>query len=311
MPLGIGAGGLMGIALEAVAGTYVAPTKYVPFLNETLTFNEDTQFRRPIRESADVIGAVAGNEHAEGDIDMEALEDCLIYFLYASRTEIIKSGSAPNFTYTVTGTNAAVPSETLSITIKRSDQIFGYTGVTVGSFKFGISNGLLTFGVSLVARQEATQSSPTATWPSTVPFGAGQYSIEVPTATPVTDTDTFEWTVEDNAQPNFRLKSTGRGADFVSFGERDVTWTMNRDFLTRADYDLFKAVTSQSITLTASKGANNSISLVTPVSFKETYEVGLSGQGDLNRANIGYRATIDGSGDAYSIIVKTQEDITP
>jgi len=311
MPLGIGASGLMGIALETVSGTYIAPTKFVPFLSESLHQVEDTQFRRPIRQSAAVIGAVAGNEHAEGDIDMEALEDCLIYFLYCSRTAVVKSGSTPNFTYTLTGnaTNLAIPTKTMSITIVRSDQVFGYTGVTVGSYKFSINNGILNFGVSLIARNEATQSTPVATWPTTVPFGMGQYSIEIPTATPVLDTDTFEWTCEDNAEAKFRLKSTGRGADFVNFGERDVTWTMSRDFLTRADYDLFKSVTAQSITLTASKGANNSVSLLMPVSYKETYEVGLSGQGDLNQASIGYRAVIDGAGKDYQIVVKTQEDI--
>lgn len=309
MPLGIGAGGLMGFALEVTPGTYVAPTKYMPFTSENLHMVEDTQFRRPIRESADAIGAVAGNEHPEGDIEAEALEDCLLYLMYASRTNIVKSGSTPNFTYTITPTAVAVPVKTMSITIKRSDQIFGYTGCVVSSFKFGINNGLLTYGASIIARNEASQSSPTATWPATVPFGAGTYSIEIPTATPVTDTDTFEWTCEDNAEAQFRLKSTGRGADFVNFGERDVTWTMNRDFLTRADYDLFKAVTSQSITISATKGVNNSITILTPVSLKETYEVGLSGQGDLNRANIGYRAVIDGTGKSYQIVIKTQEDI--
>jgi hypothetical protein len=309
--LGIGAGGIMGVAIEATSGTYAAPTKYIPFLNETLTQTEDTQFRRPIRQSADAIGAVAGNEHAEGDIEMEALEDCLIYFLYAARTTIIKSGSTPNFTYTGVGNSAATPSETLSITIVRAGEVFAYTGVTVGSFKFTINNGILNFGCSVVARNEATQSAPTPTWPTTVPFGMGQYIIEVPTGSTVTDTDTFEWTVEDNAEPQFRLKNTGRGADYVKFGERDVTWTMARDFLSRADYDLFKSVTSQSITLTATKGANNSIALLTPVSFKESYEVGLSGQGDLVRANIGYRGVIDGTGKAYQFVVKTQEDITP
>lgn len=310
MGLEIGANGLMGVAFEVTPGTYVAPTKFIPFNSESLHFVEETQWRRPIRQNADVIGAVAGNEHGEGDIDMEGLEDCIMYFLYASRLTIVKTGTTPNFTYTCTPNANALPTRTLSITIVRSGQVFGYTGCTVGSFKFGINNGMLTFGASIITRSEATQSSPTATWPSTVPFGAGQYSIEVPTGTPVTDTDTFEWTVEDNAQPNFRLKSTGRGADFVNFGERDVTWTMNRDFLTRADYDLFKAVTSQSITLTATKGVNNSIVLLTPVSFKDTYEVGLSGQGDLNRANVAYRATIDGTGKSFQITVKTQEDIT-
>lgn len=309
MPLGTGAGGLLGIALEATSGTYLAPTKFVPINSESLHNVEATQRRRPIRESADIIGAVAGDEHTEGEIEMEALEDCIVHFLHAARVTVVKGGTLPNFTYTFTPSSIAVPARTLSITVVRSGQVFGYTGCIVGSFTFGITNGMLTFSVSIVGRDEAAQAAPTATWPSSVPFGAGTYSIEVPTGTPVVDTDTFEWMRNDNPEPQFRLKDTGRGAQFAKFGEGETTLTLGRDFLTRADYDLFKSVTAESITLSATKGVNNSITLLTPVTFKDTYEVGLSGQGDLLRANVAYFATIDAAGKSYQIDIATQEDI--
>lgn len=291
-------------------GTYRAPTKFIPFTSESLQMMEATVFRRPIRQSADVIGAVAGNEHVEGDVEQEALEDCVVYWLLAGRLTCVKSGSAPNYTYTFTPNDDAVASRTLSVTIIRSEQVFGYTGVTMSSYRFGINEGLLTFGTSITARNEATQSTPSPiTWPTTAPFGAGMYSIEIPTGTEVNDTDTFEWTSEDNAEPQFRLKNTGRGSDFTKYGERDLTISMERDFLTRADYDTYKAITSQSITITASKGANNSIELETPVTVKESYGTNLSGQGDLVRGSITYRGMIDGSGNAATIVIKTQEDI--
>lgn len=290
-------------------GVYVAPTKFIPFNDESLEMMEETVFRRPIRQNAAVIGAVAGNEHPEGDLSMEALEDCILYFLLAARTTVTKTGTTPNFTYAFVGNANAVATRTLSITIIRSDQVFGYTGCTTGSFKFGIENGMLTFACSIKGRSEATQTPPVASWPSTAPFGAGMYDIQIPTGVSVTDTDTFEWGIEDNADNQFRLKNTGRGSDFVKFGERDATITMGRDFLTRADYDLFKAVTAQSITLIASKGVNNSITLVTPVTVKESYAVGLNGQGDLVRGNIAYRGMIDGSGNDYNLTVKTQENV--
>ncbi len=291
-------------------GTYREPTKFIPITSESLQMMEDTQFRRPIRQSADVIGAVAGNEHVEGDISMEALEDCILYFLLASRTTVERTGSSPNFVYTFEPAAFAVAQYTLSITVIRSDEVFGYTGCTTGRFTFGINNGMLTFTVGIIGRDEEEQDEPSSTWPTTVPFGAGQYAIEIPTGSAVTDTDTFEWSVEDNAEAQFRLKDSGRGAEFVRFGERDVTCTMARDFLTRADYDLFKSVTSQSMTLEATKGTDNSISMLTPVTFKESYEVGLSGQGDLVRANISYRGTINSSGIAYQLVIASQEDIS-
>jgi hypothetical protein len=307
--VGAPAGALPTFNTANTPGTYVAPTKFFPFINESIKFVQETVFRRPIRKSADIIGAVSGNVHTEGDIEMECLEDVLIYFLYASRHTIVKSGGSPNFTYTVTPLPNALPVRTLSITIERNGQVFGYTGCVVGQFKFSITDGLLMLTLSIIGQDEASQSLPTPTFSTVVPYGAGQYIVEIPTATAVFDTDTFEWQCNDNATPEYRLKNTGRGAQFVHFGERELTLSVERDFLDRTDYDAFKALTGQSITVTATKGANNSIALLTPVSIKDTYEVGLGGQGELIRAQIAYRFPIDGTGKSFQIVVKTQESV--
>jgi len=292
-------------------GTYVAPTKFFPFNSESIKITEDTVWRRPIRQSADIIGAVAGNFHPEGELALESLEDVVLWFLWASRTSIVRTGANPNWIYTITPTSAAVPNKTLSLTIVRNGVVFGYTGICLSSFTFGIDNGLLTFGTNVIGRDEAVQSLPVATWPTTTPFGAGMYTIEVPTGSTVLDTDTFEFSVEDNAEAQFRLKSTGRGAEFIKYGERNSTMSMERDFEARTDYDLFKSITSQSITLTATKTANNLIALLAPVAIKDTYEVGLGGQGDLVRASIAYQNIIDGTGKSWQITIKTQETILP
>ena len=62
MGYGIGAGGILGFAHEVTPGTYVAPAFYWPFLSESVKFQQDTVWRRPIRQSADIIGAVAGKD---------------------------------------------------------------------------------------------------------------------------------------------------------------------------------------------------------------------------------------------------------
>jgi hypothetical protein len=307
--LGIGGGGQIGVALEVTPGTYLAPVKFVPFNSESLQYMQDTVWRRPIRKAVGVVGGVAGNAHVEGDVEIEAIEDVIAHFMYASRMDVIKSG-ATNYTYTGTPSSVAIPAKTLSVTVERvTGVVFGYVGCVVSSFRFTVADGLLMYSASLIGRDEASQAAPSPTWPTSVPFGAGQYSIEIPTASAVTDTDTFEFTVEDNATPAYRLKSTGRGAEFVYYGERNCTLTVERDFTSRADYDAFKALTSQSVTITASKGANNSISIVMPVAIKNTYEVTVPGQGDLVRARIEYQNAINASGAEYSLVVKTQEDI--
>ena len=305
------AGALPTANTAATPGVYAVPTKFFPFMSESLASVQETIFRRPIRQNADVIGAVPGNFHVEGDIDIEALEDVIVYFIYSSRTLFAKTGTSPNFTYTITPTSAGIPNKTLSLTMVRNGIVFGFTGMVTSSFVFSIEEGLLKLSISLLGRDEAVASLPTATWPTTTPFGAGQYSVEIPTATPVTDTDSFEFSVEDNAEAQFRLKTPGRGAQFIKYGERTSTLSLERDFDSRADFDAFKAITAQSITLTATKGANNSISMLAPVAIKDTYEIANSGQGDLVRASISYQNVIDGTGKSWQIVVKTQEDFFP
>lgn len=290
-------------------GVYTAPTKYIPFMSESLTSVQSTIWRRPIRQSADVIGAVPGNFNAEGEISIEGMEDCAVYFLAASRVNVVKTNTGPNYTYTYTPNANAVPTRTLSITTVRNGIVFGFTGVVVSSTTWTQNDGILMQNMKLIGRDEAVQALPTATWPTTVPFGAGQYSIEIPTGSAVLDTDTFEFTIEDNAEAQFRLKSTSRGAQFIKYGERNVTLSLERDFQDRTDFDAFKALTAQDITITATKTANNSISLNSPVTIKDTYEVANSGQGDLVRASIKYNGVINASGNAYQIVVKTQENM--
>lgn len=292
-------------------GTYTAPTKFFPFNNESIKFVQDTVWRRPIRKSADVVGASPGNSHIEGDIEMEAFEDVIPYFCFAGRMTCVKSGSNPNFVYTFTPIDTAIPPRTLSITLHRIDVgIFGYVGCVVSAIKFTIDNGELMCTVSIVGTDEASQSDPTPTFSTVGSFGAGQYSIEVPTGSPVFDTDTFEFTIDDQAEAQFRLKNTGRGAQFVKYGERNCTMHLERDFTARTDYDAFKAYTSQTITLTATKGVNNSISLLAPVAIKDTFEVNLSGQGDLLRAQINYQNVLNAAPATYQITIKTQESLS-
>ena len=311
MPPGIGASGVMGLAVETVPGTYVAPTVFFPFNSETLQYMQETNWRRPIRNSASIIGAVPGNVHTEGEITMEALSDIVPWFLLAARTDVVEDDTdAPVFEYEFTPSPRAVPAKTLSLTVVRNGIVFGYTGIVVAGFTFSIDNGLLNFNVNVLGSDEAVQSNPSPTWPTTTPFGAGQYSIEMPTATPITDMDSFSWQTEDNGEPQYRLRGGGeRGAKFIKFGEHNSTLTAERDFESRTDYDAFKALTAQSLTLTATKGPDEFIELELTAAIKDTYAVNLSGQGDLVRGSVSYQAVADSAGIDYKIMVRGTTDL--
>lgn len=312
MTVGTGAQGFVGVAIETTSGTYQAPTHFVPIESESVQWVQDTIWRRPIRQSADIVGAVPGNGRVEGDMGMEAFENVVALFLACGRTAVVKTGTPPNYQYVFTGSAAAVPNKTLSLTVVRNDVVFGYTGCVMGSFSFTVEDGLLKFNPTILGRDEESQALPTATWSTGIqstPFGAGMYKLEIPTSSQIFDADGFDYSVDDGAEAQYRLKDTSRGAQFISFGERSVTLSLDRDFDSRAEYDAFKALTSQGVTLLATKGANNSIQLRIPAAIKDTYEMSMGGQGDLLRASISYNGVLDAVGNAYEITVKTQEDI--
>ena len=308
---GLGAASILGVAPETVPGTYVPPIKFVPYLSESLKFTQQTNWRRPIRNTPGLVGASQGFANAEGDISIEALTDCIIYFLSASRCTYVKTAGPP-VNYVFTPSAVAVPARTLSITIVRNGVVYGYVGCTVGSFKFEVNNAVLQFTPTIISTNETVQSAPTGvTWPTTVPFGAGQYNLQIPTATQIFDSDGFTFESNDNGAAQFRLKDTDIGAQFVSFGESEASITITRDFFNRTEYDAFKVLTAKSITLTATHTTpNESIILSAPTAIVDTYEVNIGGQGDLVRANVTYQCAIDGTGKHYQLTVNTAEDMT-
>ena len=311
MTLAIGAGGQCGVAFETTRGTYVAPTKFFPIRSESLSYKQDSNSRRPIRQLADVVGVVQGNSHVEGQIEIECTEDVLPYFLYASRNTIVKTGSS-NFVYTTTPANGAntAPKPALSVTLQRNGEAFGYTGCLVTSMSFSMDSGMLICQIGLLGFNEATQSVPSPTWGTTAPFGAGMYTFSVGGAQ-VTDSDDFSLEINDSGTPVHRL-NTSRAATSSFWGERSVSLKVTRDFESRTELDAFKAYTSTAVSLQASKGSNNQITFSLASTFKPGYEVSLSGQGDLLRAAVEYTGLYDAStSKSYEIVVKTQESITP
>jgi hypothetical protein len=289
--------------------TYAPPTKFIPIRSESLQYQEEKNWRRPIRQLVDVLGAVAGDVHTEGDVEVEVLEDCQVYWHMIARETLTKTGGPTNYTYDFVPNDRATPNKTASITIVRNGIVFGYTGCVVHGMSYSIDNGLLISTLNILGSDELVQSVPVATWPTTVPFGAGQYSFQIPTGNAVTDSTGFEFNIQNNGEPQYRLKDTGRGAQFIKYGERAVTLSLERDFESRTDYDNFKLNTSQSVTMTASKGANNQFTFDIPAAIKESYEIGLSGQGDLVRGAVSYQSTYDsGTGRAYKVTIKTQEN---
>lgn len=309
MAYGVGAQGFIGIEAETVSGTYVAPTIYLPLLEESLQFEQVQIQRRPLRGIADMAGMLPGDQSVTGTIKVEVTHDTLPAILRCARATGVKTGAGP-YVYTFTPNALAVPAKTMSMTVVRHTGagIFGFTGCVVSSMKFAIEDGVLTGEFGIVGRGEATQSLPTPTYVTTAPPATGQFTLQFGGVT-ATDADSFELSIDDKAEPQFRLQGGSvRTAVFVKYGEREVTATINRDFQDRTDFDAYKAMTAQAVDLNCVQtAASAEVNFNVPAAIKDTYEIqGLKGQADLIRANISYQGVYDTvTSKAYSIVCKS------
>ncbi len=313
MPVGIGGGGSIGIALEAVAGTYLAPTKFVPVRSESMKFMQEINYTRPIINVAvDPVYAVKGPAHVEGDIEMEITTDTFPYFLHAARMTVVKTGGAPDFVYTFEpAATAQEANKTMSITVVRNSIVFGYSGCVVGGMTITVDNGMLVGTFRMVGRNEVTQADPTEAYLELAPLGADSLSIEIPAAAAITDAGSFSFELEDNAEAQFRLGSLA--AQYVGYGERLVTAELERDFIDKAQYAIFQALTAQSVLFRSEDPADAGryVNFLIDSGNMDSYESFLEGQGDIITAQLTYTGKYDFTNTrSYEIEVGSVEDIT-
>ena len=313
MPAGIGGGGSIGIALEAVAGTYLAPTKFVPVRSESLKFMQEINYTRPIINVAvDPVFAVKGPAHVEGDIEMEITTDTFPYFLHAARMTVVKTGGAPDFVYTFEpAATAQEANDTMSITIVRNSVVFGYAGCVVGGMTISVDNGMLVGTFRMVGRDESTESVPTEVYLEVAPLGADSLAIEIPAASPITDAGSFSFELDDSAEAQFRLGDLA--AKYVGYGERSVSAEIERDFIDKTQFAIYKALTSSSVLFRSEDpgDAGRYINFLIDSANMDTYETFLEGQGEIITAQLSYTGKYDFTNTrAFEIEVGSVEDIT-
>src|SRR5687768_11308706 len=183
---GLGGGGSVGVAFETVMGTYVAPTAYVPVLNEGLAYTEDKYLSEQIRQQSIHTEAKPSYYHTEGDIELEVDPRFILYFLYAGRHTVTKTGVGP-FVYKFVpnsagvGKTAAGPTtqKTLSITVVRNEEVFGYAGCCLVGFSFSVDtdDGILRATLNIMGLSEAAVANPTEAWVAPDLLGADSHRI--------------------------------------------------------------------------------------------------------------------------------------
>lgn len=329
MPAGIGAGGKVGIAFETTMGTYEAPDIFVPILDESLKYMEERYYSEQIRQQTMVSDVKQGYYHVEGPINMEVDPTNLPYWLYAARHNVAKSGTGP-FEYTFTPSSAGsastaagpTTSKTLSITVVRNNEVFGYVGCVVGNMEFTIEDAVLRVSFDILGLAEAEEAVPSPTWAAADLLGADAHRVYVAAAaaTPTfgaasLDFNGFTFRANYNAEAQNRIRAD-RQASYISYGITEAEIESELDFIDRTEYDNFVANTQRAIKLESTNGGATYAAATSGVVLQgnrvayDAYDIGLEGMGDLIMAGFTGRMIGIAGGSAYQIQVKSPADIT-
>lgn len=328
MPAGLGGGGALGFAFETTYGTYLPPTIWIPIISEEFRYTEERYFSPQLRQQVMVSDVKQGYYHIEGDVVMEVDPNFFPYFMYISRHTLTKSGTTPNFTYKAVPNKAASvgpPMKSASITIIRNDIASGYSGCVCGQYEFTIEDGVLRCTLSMLGLAESAPAGPfTPTWLTPDLFGADAHSIFVAStfgASPTfgaasVDFNGFTLTLNHNAAAQNRIVKN-RAASYIAFGETEISFNTELDFVSRTEYDNFLNTTQRGIKLESTQGATTFTTATTDaVKLQlnrfayESYDVNLPGMGDLIMAGATGRGLAVAGGDAYEIHCKSVADIT-
>lgn len=328
-----GVGGLNSLYItpEATYGTYVDPADgtgaWMPILTESLHYMETKYYSPQIRQQTIVSDVKPSFYHVEGDIEFEVDAHYLPYWLVASRHTIVQTGSGP-YTYKATPGNfgSTYPGGTapgVSLTAIRNGIGFGYGGCIGGQFAFTIDAGILKCTVSVMGLSEAVPADlDSATWIAPSLFGADAHTVytaasgTAPTFAADHTFNTLTITMNYNAAAQNRIQPD-RSATFISYGETELTYQTELDFLTRTEYDKMKASTTTALRLESCKpGGAGTFSAATEAvridinrSSYDTYEVDTPAMGDLVAANVTGRGIGIAGGDAYSITCKSSVNL--
>lgn len=332
---GIGGGGYLALVPEVTMGTYLDPSTsgavFVPIMSETLAYTSQNYYSTAISQSAMARGAKPNYYSVAGDISLEVDMNFLPYFLYASRFAITKTGSMAPYAYTFKPSFAGAAStaasgavmRTMSLTTFRNGLAFGYAGCVCQSIEFTIDNGILMATLGILGLSETPGGAAgTPAWVAPSLFGADAHSIYLDTAglSPTFASASlayngFTATLNHNGAAQNRINAA-RSASYISFGETEVTYSTELDFLDRTEYNDFAAVTARAVKLESLKGgtpysmATEALQLIMYNSFYDTYPVNMSGMADLIMASVTGKAVGITGGSAFQLSIKSGIAIT-
>lgn len=299
----------IGWAIEGTPKTRQTPTKFAPFVSESLKCDQGF-----IRSAG--IGAgrrynrakAAGNKNVAGGIQWELQAQTMATLLrLCLGGSIVTAGSNP-YTHTVAG--GALPTATFQVGRGAIGDPFDYTGCMVNQWTIACNpNEYATIALDLYCYDELTNQSLASYTPAGTITPLTFQSLAITTPDGAVCFDGFTLTGNNNLEQSFKSCATDAGrATIRENGMRTITGTLNGDFVDMTAYDRYLAGTEGTLEIKLTNGSSAILDIDMTVFYTgETPNVGGPG---VVKQSIGFEV-IHATTDATAITaVLTNTDST-
>lgn len=307
MPLASGLAGQVGIAEEVTYGTYVAPTRFLEFNDESLSLNRERIESRGIRAGRRVLHRWApGVQRAGGDLVIEASGAAHAILWKHILGAVNTTGAGP---YTHTCTPGDLTGKSLTIQVGKPDiggtvRPHSYLGCKFATAELAATvNEYATLTLGVYASHEDTgQSLGVASYPAALsPFVFTTGSVTL--AGSAFEVREFSLSIDNGLATDrhfIRGTTPERPKEPLERARRSISGTLTADFSDLTAYNRYVNGTEAALVIDLTAGASNRITITMNVRFDgETPNVG--GE-DLLELSLPFKA-VSGISDAAAITV--------
>ena len=238
---GLGALGYVGYGVEAVEGTAVAPTFYLPVSSTSFEDTNDYKVPDQVRHSRDRSVAMAAPFTVSGKVDMDLIPTDIGPLLKSvlGATIVSSAYAGGGYQHVLTPGNAE---PTLTFETSAADiLVMRYAGCRVNTLEIkGNFGEIVTASFGIEGLNRAKQAGTTnPAYSSVLPFHFSGAGIKIGGTTVATIKD-FTFTTGANLTRVGTLQKT-RAWKRMAPGLRDVGLSLTADFIDTTEYDRFNA----------------------------------------------------------------------
>lgn len=315
-PLASGLAGQWGFVDESTYGTFVAPTRFLEFLSESVKLERERIESNGIRAGRRILHRWApGVQRVTGDIEFELAPQGTALLWKHILGAVATSGAGP---YTHTLTPGDLSGKSMTVQIGRPDiggtvRPFSYLGCKVATAELSLEvNEFVLMTVGLYGAHEDTgQALATASYPSGLsPFVFTHGSISL--AGSAFDVRSASLSIDNGLATDrhfIRATTPERPKEPLEADRRAITGTLTADFTDLTAYNRFVNGTEAALVFTLNAGASAQTTITLNVRFDgDTPEIGGA---ELLEQSLPFKAVSATSDAAAITVVVINSDSAP